>query len=136
MDEGCVAIDSIRVTLPIELLYWDDETILGLPPDIDFHVPVLEKAISSLKRVGYSIIACMCGGLNENKNMYILFTGCIRFNTLPQGFDTYGVLSQEGKEFTLLHPVDYDPNITPSEMQDYLNAKTSVLRKWARGGAK
>jgi hypothetical protein len=136
MDKGCVALDSIKAILPIELLYWDDDTVLGLSPDVNSHGSVLKKAVGLLKSAGYSIIACLCGGISENNNMYILFEGCVRFSSLPQGFDTYGLLNQEGKEFTLLHPVDYDPNVTPSEMQDYLNTKASVLRRWARGGTK
>jgi len=138
MEEGCVILNSVKAVLPIELLYWEEDTILGLSSDekLHGHVALLENVIDKLKKSGYSIIACICGGLNENSNMYLLLNGCIRFGVLPQGFNTYGLLNQDGKEFTLLHPTDYNHNITLLEMQDYLNKKALVLKEWAEGGTR
>ena len=133
---GCIIIEDLGITLLIELLHWDEDAIYGYSPEMNSHIPMLEKTLDLLKKAGLKIIVCFCGGSNaeglcDNGNMYFLFRGNVQFETLPNGFSAIFLTLEDDTELTLLCPDNFNPDMTPTEMQDYLSEKASVLHKWA-----
>jgi len=133
----CVKLRSINITLPLGLLYLDEDgPVMGCSPEGNMrtHIPLLEETIELLEKSGYEIVACVCGRKDDTRgcgNMYILFKGEVTFSTQPDGFITVPFFMEDGIEFTVLCPNDYEPDTSPPEMQNYFSAKATVLHQWA-----
>lgn len=133
----CVKLRSINITLPLGLLYLDEDVpVMGCSSEGNMrtHMPLLEGTIDLLLKSGFEIVACVCGRKDDTRgcgNMYLLFRGDVTFSTQPDGFVTVPFFLEDGIEFTVLCPSDYEPDMPPPEMQDYFSAKATVLHQWA-----
>ena len=47
MERDCVILDGVKAVLPLELMYWEDETVIGSSPNdaLSRHVSKMKKTI-------------------------------------------------------------------------------------------